>query len=150
MKFSVIWWELAGPGRKLGNLGNIIRNHRNFFTTFSLPTFWFWPILKIENLVKKKTWKKNSEVSEVSNVSKFSICQFLDFLIKCPRFQIDSFFFKLCDSFVFISYFGEICYSMQLWAVIIQHANTCSKSHEWRAMCTIFIQSLKRSPKRCQ
>ena len=59
-------------------------------------------------------------------------------------------FFKLCDSFVFISYFGEICYSMQLWAVIIQHANTCSKSHEWRAMCTIFIQSLKRSPKRCQ
>ena len=68
------------------------KHHRNFFTTFSLPTFWFWPILKIENLVKKKTRKKNSEVSEVSNVSEFLICQFLDFLIKCPRFQIDSFF----------------------------------------------------------
>ena len=30
---------------------------------------------------KKKTWKKNSEVSESA------ICHFLEFLIKCPRFK---------------------------------------------------------------
>ena len=54
-----------------------------FFRLFLFRLFHFDPLLKIETR-KKKTRKKSSEVSDVSE---FSICHFLDVLIKCHRFK---------------------------------------------------------------
>ena len=62
------------------------------FWLFLFRLFDFDLTLKIENLeeenLKKK--KKKKELSELFQVSEFSICHFLEFLIKCLKFKFQS------------------------------------------------------------
>ena len=59
----------------------------NFFPDFFSSDFLILTQYQKSKTRAKKTRKKNSEVSEVSDVSNFSICHFLDFLIKYPKFK---------------------------------------------------------------
>ena len=76
------------------------------FRLFLFRIFDFDLIPKIENS-EKKSWD-----SELSEVSEFSICHFLEFLIKCPRFNRFKFQFNEIECvscallFSFLTLFG--------------------------------------------
>ena len=104
-----------------------------FFQLFLFRLVDFDPILKIENSEEENPGKKFRGFQRFRRFQVFDLPLFR-FFNRVSQIQvlvqIDWVFSSFVSSIVFISYFAGICYSRLLWAVIIQHANTCSKSHE--------------------
>ena len=82
-----ILWICAGGESYAVRARSKTRKPPKFFSNFFSSDFLILTQYWKSKTRKKKTRKKNSRVSEVSEVSEFSICHFLDFLIKCPRFK---------------------------------------------------------------
>ena len=116
------------------------RKPRNFVSDFFSSDFsilTYYPKLKTR---KKKTREKNSELSELfKEVSKFSICHFLEFLIKYPRFkfqfsQIECVSRVLLFSFLTLFEFHIAGY----WALIIELANILKVTNIIKEQCVLY------------
>ena len=113
------------------------------FRLFLFRLFAFDLILKIENLEEenlKKKRKKKKELSALFQVSEFSICHFLEFLIKCPKFKFQS--SQISVFRVFFCFPFLLCLHLILQGIGLRLFNLQihikSHKHYYRAICTIF------------